>query len=146
MLWGLFLNFVPMTRGLVSRRSSRYQLSHLALCAAWTSNVVGMKSSIFPVYWCSGVHQQWVQAKNFAIFWKEDPLMIFWIKMKFHQRNRREQQKVRDIPVAFSIEIFNFANVCCTLTKAWYVIVSWLIEPCISEQENELKADGNNSG
>ena len=38
--------------------------------------------------------------------------MIFWIKMKFHQRNRREQQKVRDIPVAFSIVIFNFANVC----------------------------------
>ena len=36
--------------------------------------------------------------------------MIFQIK----QRNRREQQKVRDISVAFSIVIviFNFANVC----------------------------------
>ena len=28
----------------------RYQLSQLAVCAAWTWNVVSLKSSIFPVY------------------------------------------------------------------------------------------------
>ena len=52
MLRGLFLNFVPMT----ARSSFTYvikQLSQLAVCAAWTSNVVCMKSSIFPVYFSS---------------------------------------------------------------------------------------------
>ena len=49
----VIFEFCAHDRGLVSLSSSRDQLSQLAVCAAWTSNVVCMKSSIFPVYFPS---------------------------------------------------------------------------------------------
>ena len=50
MLLGLFLNFVPMTARSSFTKVIKVSVIIAHCVAAWTSNVVDMKSSIFPLY------------------------------------------------------------------------------------------------